>query len=198
MNKWVFFLSVIVLFLMIVPKKDLGKHPIDEQAMIPDESIRLRILANSNQEKDQQIKYDIRDRVNAEITTWMDQMSDIDDARSLIQQRLDRIEEIAKEVLQEHQLSYDIDITYDERVVFPRKMYGSYIYPEGEYEAILMTLGAGLGDNWWCVLFPPLCFLDFSSGTSVAESEESPSKEEEDVTIKFFLFEWFEQWFNWL
>ena len=83
-------------------------------------------------------------------------------------------------------------------------MYGNYIYPAGEYEAILITIGKGEGDNWWCVLFPPLCFLDFSNGTSVAHAEEvkedkapqesekeeqvaKADQEEDEVEVDFFV-----------
>ena len=67
---------------------------------------------------------------------------------------------------------------------FPTKLYGQFLYPAGEYEAIVITLGEGKGANWWCVLFPPLCFLDFSSGTAVSMTpmeEEQPEVEEEMV-----------------
>lgn len=196
MNKGVLFLSVLVLLLIVLPKRGIVQDTIDDITMIPDESIRLRILANSNTEEDQQIKYEIRDRVNEEITKWVEHMSSIEDARKMIQQRLDKVQFIAKSVVEEAGLTYDVNVTYDKHVTFPRKLYGSYIYPEGEYEAILMTIGEGLGDNWWCVLFPPLCFLDFSAGATVQETEDTT--EEDDVTIKFFLFEWFDKWFGWL
>src|SRR5690625_3648927 len=96
-------------------------------------------------------------------------------------------------------------------------MYDDYIYPAGEYEAVLITIGDGEGANWWCVLFPPLCFLDFSNGSTIAESDDEPiddedivdvdlheeerndivrseekdeNNDEEETEVKFFLFEW--------
>ncbi|MEH7280107.1 stage II sporulation protein R, partial [Bacillus toyonensis] len=69
-------------------------------------------------------------------------------------------------------------------VKFPTKVYGNFIYPAGEYEAVLITIGKGEGANWWCVLFPPMCFLDFSSGTAVRKEEhvvKAESPEEDQV-----------------
>ena len=67
------------------------------------------------------------------------------------------------------------------KVEFPTKLYGQFLYPAGQYEAVLITLGEGTGANWWCVLFPPLCFLDFSNGVAVSEGfdEEEEKKAEE-------------------
>lgn len=183
--------------------------------VIPDQAIRLRILANSDRDQDQAIKRKVRDAVNAEITVWVEELTSIEAARELIQSRLGELEEIVDNVLKEEgvQTSYTVD--YGKHVEFPAKLYGTYLYPAGEYEAILITLGNGDGANWWCVLFPPLCFLDFNNGTSVAaettdepaqeiEEEQSTTKEEpkeevdssakaerEKVEVKFFLTEWF-------
>ncbi|WP_112182209.1 stage II sporulation protein R [Paraliobacillus zengyii] len=173
-----------------------GEETVSEEAyqVIPDEAIRLRILANSDQDKDQQIKRLVRDEVNEEITTWVEDLDDIDVARELIESRLDKIEEIVRNTLQAEGIEMSSEVSYGKNVNFPDKVYGSYVYPAGEYEAIMITLGEGKGANWWCVLFPPLCFLDFSNGTSVAaaeEKDEPEEKEEEDVEVKFFLFEWF-------
>ena len=73
---------------------------------------------------------------------------------------------------------------FSKNVKFPTKVYGNFIYPAGEYEAVLITIGEGEGANWWCVLFPPMCFLDFSSGTAVRKEEhvvKAESPEEEQV-----------------
>src|SRR5699024_8886693 len=101
---------------------------------------------------------------------------------------------------------YPFHIKFEKNVPFPLKTYGPYIYPEGDYEAILITLGEGNGENWWCVLFPPLCFVDFFSNTKVADADEDihddheyeddiessiQENEEEDVEVRFFLFDLF-------
>ncbi|WP_082232657.1 stage II sporulation protein R [Halobacillus massiliensis] len=151
-----------------------------EYQVIPDDAIRLRILADSNNDNDQELKREVRDRVNKEITTWVESLTSIEAARTMIQDRLGEIEAIVGETVADYGVKQSYQVEYGTSVKFPTKMYGSYIYPAGEYEAILITLGEGEGDNWWCVLFPPLCFLDFSNGASVAEASESEISEIEE------------------
>ncbi|MFG6114052.1 stage II sporulation protein R [Halobacillus sp. MO56] len=160
--------------------------------VIPDEAIRLRILANSNGEDDQELKREVRDKVNAEITTWVEKLTSIETARQLIERRISEVEKIVAETLENANVNQAYQVKYDEQVDFPTKLYGNYIYPAGTYEAILITLGAGKGDNWWCVLFPPLCFLDFANGTTTASAAEAgqdttaqPASQE--VEVDFFL-----------
>ncbi|RYG71708.1 stage II sporulation protein R [Lentibacillus lipolyticus] len=170
--------------------------------VIPDEAIRLRILANSDKQDDQELKRKVRDAVNAAITDWVEQITSIEKARTMINNRVPDIRKIVDRVLQEEDAAQPFNVEYGENVTFPAKLYGSYLYPAGEYEAVLITLGEGKGSNWWCVLFPPLCFLDFSNGTSVAEAEETDKgetdkeqdekDEQEEAEVKFFLFEWFD------
>ncbi|WP_243291982.1 stage II sporulation protein R [Bacillus sp. FJAT-47783] len=188
--------------------------------VIPDEAIRLRILANSNQEGDQSLKRKIRDEINAEVNKWVLNMTSIEEARRLIQNRLPEIEEIVQTVLKEENSEQPFTVNFN-KVAFPTKLYGQYLYPAGNYEAILVTLGEGKGANWWCVLFPPLCFLDFSNseavdakeleeGVTVNEDEEDETKEaevisdlvtneeddKEEVEVKFFIVEWFTTLFS--
>jgi stage II sporulation protein R len=176
---------------------------------IPEESIRLRILANSNSDVDQNIKRMIRDEVNLNITEWVGDLASIDTARTIIQNHLDDIRKTVEANLEK----YNIDETFSVEfgmVSFPTKIYGEYVYPAGEYEAVLITLGEGVGNNWWCVLFPPLCFLDFENGDAVQknESKETTQKQvtqevavskigdqakvasSENIEVKFFLVEW--------
>ncbi|RIW36144.1 stage II sporulation protein R [Bacillus salacetis] len=137
-----------------------------EVQVIPNEAIRLRILADSDKEEDQAVKRLIRDRVNEEITVWVEQLTSLEEARTTIKAGLPELQEIAEDVMEEEGLSQTVNVEFG-KVDFPTKLYGQFLYPAGEYEAILITLGSGQGANWWCVLYPPLCFLDFSSGTAV-------------------------------
>ncbi|WP_416147778.1 stage II sporulation protein R [Salipaludibacillus sp. HK11] len=136
-----------------------------EEEAIPEESIRLRIKSNSNSPVDQQVKINIRNEVNKEISMWTGNMGDVQDARREIQARIPELETIVSDELEKLgvQTSSRVSLDYTD---FPTKQYGSRVYPEGEYEAVFIELGDGLGDNWWCVLFPPLCFVD------VAEKDE--------------------------
>jgi stage II sporulation protein R len=169
----------------------------DNPVVIPDEAIRLRILANSDNKEDQTVKRYIRDRVNAQITEWVKDITDINEARKQIEDRLPEIKKVVGQALEDKDLSSSYDVKYGSNVKFPTKIYGNYIYPAGEYEAILITLGDGKGANWWCVLFPPLCFLDFSNGDAVDGSagtrEEVGQVQKEDVEVKFFVVELFQK-----
>lgn len=177
---------------------------LNEQVMIPDEAIRLRILANSNSDEDQALKEKVRDEVNKEITKWVEELTSIEEARALIQNRLPEIEKIVERVLKEENSKQSYKVNYGSTVKFPTKVYGNYVYPSGEYEAILISLGEAEGDNWWCVLFPPLCFLDFGNGEAVdpqlqEEVREEPKvvvEEQEEVEVKFFVVEWFSKLFS--
>jgi|SRR5699024_666250 len=195
MKKLVFFAFIFTLLYFTFPLVGEGKQDNEEYQVIPDDAIRLRILANSDDEVDQEIKQVVRDRVNEEITSWVENITDIDEARNLIQERIPEIDRIVDETLAANEQSSKFEVEYGENVTFPTKVYGSYLYPAGEYEAVLITIGEGKGSNWWCVLFPPLCFLDFGNGISVDEEEsmemaEADEMEEEEVEVKFFLFEW--------
>ncbi|UOQ46389.1 stage II sporulation protein R [Halobacillus salinarum] len=171
--------------------------------VIPDEAIRLRILADSNADEAQQLKREVRDEVNQEITTWVEDLTSIEEARTLIKSRIGEIDHIVGDTMKEQGIEQDYTVEYNKRVDFPTKLYGNYIYPAGEYEAILITIGKGEGDNWWCVLFPPLCFLDFSNGTSVAKAEEDqPEQEqqadeqEEEKEVEFFVVKLWDKLFS--
>ncbi|OCA82383.1 stage II sporulation protein R [Bacillus sp. FJAT-27225] len=154
-----------------------------EEIIIPGEAIRLRILANSDRKVDQDLKRKVRDEVNEKIAEWVGDLTSLDQARETIKAGLPEIEQIAREVLSENGSDQAAKAEFG-KVKFPTKLYGQFLYPAGEYEAILITLGEGKGANWWCVLYPPLCFLDFSNGTAVAspgfeESREAVSADSE-------------------
>jgi len=166
------------MFSLYLPKSFAQEKDV---VVIPNEAIRLRILANSNSEQDQEIKRIVRDRVNAQITEWVSDLTSIEAAREKIIANLDILEATAKEVLKENGVNQKVQIRFGE-VNFPTKLYGNFLYPAGKYEAVLITLGEGTGANWWCVLFPPLCFLDFSSGTAVSDGFEEKGKNVSDDT----------------
>ena len=205
---------------VIIPQTETSHA--NEEIVIPDEAIRLRILANSDSEKDQAVKRDIRDEVNANITEWVKDLTSLETAREVIKGNLPEIQRIAEEFVDKHGLQQQVKVDFGP-AKFPTKLYGQFLYPAGEYEAIVITLGEGTGANWWCVLFPPLCFLDFSNGTAVSispeeeddsdddkqvKSEESESKEKEDslyvsqdeeeqvVEKRFFIVDFFKKLFS--
>lgn len=140
---------------------------------IPEDAIRLRILANSDLEEDQAVKREVRDRVVEMMNSWLKEEatpSSREEARALIQKHMEQLTAAANEVLQEKGMNYKAKAEL-KVVPFPAKLYGGEVYPAGNYEALRITLGAGEGQNWWCVLFPPLCFVDSSQGTAVAQED---------------------------
>jgi stage II sporulation protein R len=202
MKKIIFIALILFSVYFFISAQNKNSQPAagaEDYQVIPDEAIRLRILANSDDEKDQSIKRLVRDHVNEEISKWVQDMDDINEARQLIQKRVPKIESIVEKTLQKADAPGQYKVEYGKNVTFPTKLYGSYVYPAGEYEAVLITLGKGEGANWWCVLFPPLCFLDFSNGISVAEAKaDEPAADaevQEKTEVKFFLVEWFEKLF---
>lgn len=189
-----------LLFLMtlfIFPREGTSNETVepDIYQVIPDEAIRLRILANSDNETDQKLKHEVRDAVNEQISGWVEHLTSIEAAREMIESRIKEVEATVSDVLAKQNNNSDLLVEYGKKVSFPLKLYDTFVYPAGEYEAVLITLGEGQGSNWWCVLFPPLCFLDFSMGATVGESADKEAElvEESDterVKVKFFLFEW--------
>lgn len=150
-----------------------------ETLMIPDEAIRMRVLANSNSEYDQSIKKQVSMELQKSMYHLLKNTKGIDQARDVIKSHMGEIEASVKATLT--RLDYDkgYEINYGMNY-FPNKEFHGVTYEEGYYESVLVTLGSGEGDNWWCVLFPPICLL---------EAEES-----DQVEYKFFVKELLEQY----
>lgn len=159
---------------LYIPKNEVTAN---NEVIIPNDAIRLRILANSDLDADQALKRKVRDAVNAEITKWVSELTSKEAAKDVLKEKLPEIQLIAERVVEEEKANQAVNVTFD-KVDFPTKLYGEFLYPAGQYDAILITLGEGEGANWWCVLFPPLCFLDFSNGVAVSDGFEEEKKEE--------------------
>lgn len=161
-------LSLGTILSLYIPKNEVTAK---EAVTIPGDAIRLRILANSDLESDQALKRKVRDAVNAKITVWVKDLTSLKDARAVIVSKLPELQATAEEVVKREGATQAVNVKFG-KVQFPTKLYGEFLYPAGEYEAVLITLGEGKGANWWCVLFPPLCFLDFSNGVAVSDGFE--------------------------
>lgn len=152
--------------------------------VIPKEAIRLRILANSDSKEDQELKRKVRDEVKAQIDGWVAELKSFEDARRVIQSRIPELQQTVAKTLKREGSKETFTVQFNKHIKFPTKVYGNFIYPAGEYEAVLVTIGKGEGANWWCVLFPPMCFLDFSSGTAVKREEnvvQAETIDEDDI-----------------
>ncbi|MCL7747913.1 stage II sporulation protein R [Halalkalibacter alkaliphilus] len=160
-----------------------------------EEAVRLRILANSDSVRDQALKREIRDEVNAAITEMVLGVGDLEEGKAMIEDNLAKIEDIVERELAKMGMDQSFEVSFS-KVEFPTKLYGDIVYPAGLYDAVLITLGEGKGENWWCVLFPPLCFLDMANGDAVAadaegEVEQTDENDMEEVEVKFFVVEIF-------
>lgn len=134
--------------------------------IIPNEAIRLRVLANSNSKEDQELKLKVRDELQLYMYELLKDTKGIDQAREKIKQNLDQIEDCVNRTLQKYDspIKFQIDFGLN---YFPDKEYKGVVYPAGEYESVLVTLGEGNGNNWWCVLFPPLCLMEAEESDTV-------------------------------
>ncbi|AOZ94721.1 stage II sporulation protein R [Paenibacillus crassostreae] len=188
------------------------------EGSIPEESIRLRILANSDSVNDQLVKREIRDAIIAEMNGWVEELDNpqnLDQARETIRNHMADLNNLVGQELSDRGISYSYHVELSV-VPFPTKLYGGTVYPAGEYEALRVTLGAGRGQNWWCVLFPPLCFIDAGSGDAIAQSAEEsaqvketgnsdnvtvkqvPASTDEAPEVRFFLWDLLSGFVDWI
>lgn len=167
-------LALITLFIFYNKTKE------KESVIIPSSAIRFRILANSNSPRDQKIKEEVRDKMQEELYSILQNSKSTKEARNIINNNMDNFNNILQEEMKDKEYSYTIDYGMHE---FPEKTYKGITYEAGEYESLLVTLGEGEGDNWWCVLFPPLCLV---------EAEETDTNE---VEYKSFIKELIEKYF---
>lgn len=162
-----YFLLVFVFFILLMSWELEYSNAAAIEPVIPQDAIRLRILANSDSIVDQQMKRIVRDAIVAQMDKWVSGPHTIDEARQVVRNHLPEIEALVGETLQKYGYTYGYQIELA-TVPFPTKMYGDRVYPAGDYEALRVTLGQGDGQNWWCVLFPPLCFVDATTGEAAA------------------------------
>lgn len=151
--------------------------------IIPQDAIRFRVIANSNTIYDQNIKLQVKNVVQNKILELLADSSSIEDTRTILKNNIQEIDEIVRETLKKLDYDKDYKIKYGLNY-FPKKEYKGIEYKEGKYESLVISLGNANGDNWWCVLFPPLCLV---------ESEENTKA---DPEYSFFLKEFIEKYTN--
>ena len=161
---------------------------------------RLHVIANSDTDADQNLKYIVRDKVLEYINTLSSNAKSKEDVINIVDQNLPKIQEIAQQTVYDNGFTYKINVKVG-NFVFPTKKYGDIVLPPGYYDALRIEIGEAKGQNWWCVMFPPLCFVDVTSGIVPDESKEimkeNLSEEEyglisentSDFKIKFKLVE---------
>lgn len=130
---------------------------------IKDKLIRFHVIANSDSDEDQAVKLLVRDKVIDYINIQLKDATEVDEARNILMDNIEEVNNIAINVLWENGFDYETK-TMISRENFPDKVYGDYLFPQGNYEAFRIIIGNGNGHNWWCVMFPPLCFVDETKG----------------------------------
>ncbi|SHF13619.1 stage II sporulation protein R [Caldanaerobius fijiensis DSM 17918] len=179
-----------------------------QKADISNRLIRLHVIANSDSAVDQAVKLKVRDAIIKAMDSRFEGKYDIDKARKLISDNLSNIQAIAEKVLKESGMNYGAKVQFG-RFNFPIKRYGSIVLPPGNYEALKVVLGDGQGKNWWCVMFPPLCFADITHGLTTVQTEDNLSQvlsadqlnmidenKNHEVVFKFKIYEVIERTFN--
>ncbi|NFG25038.1 stage II sporulation protein R [Clostridium botulinum] len=157
--------------------------------------IRFHVIANSDTNEDQSLKLKVRDEVINYLYPYLNKSDSLDDSREIIKNNFEEVKLIAEKVIKENNYNYDVDIELS-RENFPEKAYGNIVLPQGNYEAFRIIIGSGQGRNWWCVMFPPLCFVDESKAKIEYEKTQNKIKEEvnkkdskDNIKIKFKVVE---------
>jgi stage II sporulation protein R len=158
--------------------------------------IRFHVIANSNSKNDQELKLKVRDAVVKEMSQVFEKVKNIDEAKMIAENNLELIKVIAQNEIKAQGEDYPVRVMLG-KYPFPVRKYGNLVLPAGEYQAVRVIIGEGTGANWWCVLFPPLCFVDIATAStpretvSIAEAvyEESENQVTERVEIKFKILE---------
>lgn len=125
--------------------------------------IRFHVIANSDTDEDQELKLKVRDAVIAYLQPKLIESTSIAQSEEIIKNEYDELEKISKNIICKNGYNYDVKVGI-KNSKFPTKQYSSVILPAGEYKALKIVIGKGQGKNWWCVMFPPLCFVDKSNG----------------------------------
>ena len=148
--------KIVIILAIIVTILSLNK---EEKVIIPKEAIRFRVIANSNNSDDQTLKKKVVNNLNGEIRKLTVLDTSLEKSRDNIKIKIPEFSEIVSDTLEKNQSDQTFTIDYGMNY-FPEKEYKGVVYEEGEYESLVITLGNGMGENFWCVLFPPLCLLD--------------------------------------
>lgn len=132
---------------------------------------RLHVIANSDSVEDQNLKYDVRDALISYMNSISANISSKEEAIKLVKENKNEFYKIAKKVIADKGFNYDVNIDVG-NFSFPTKTYGDISLPAGFYDALKVEIGEASGQNWWCVMFPSLCFVDVSEGIVPKESKE--------------------------
>lgn len=170
---------------------------------LPENVVRLHVIANSDTEEDQAVKLMVRDAVLEEAAKWYDGAQTMEEASSLLCTHLESLAQTARETLAQQGMEYSANVQMTE-MYFSTRDYGTFRLPAGRYRTLRVTLGEGKGHNWWCVVFPTLC-LPAAEGSeedallTLPESEREVVENPDQFEVKFKAVELWEalrEWFR--
>lgn len=167
-----------------------------EQQELADSMIRLHVVANSDREEDQKLKLAVRDEVLNVAANLYPENATLEEARAVLSDNLDRLSQAGQQVVQEWGENYPVSAQL-ERCWFPTKEYEGFALPSGTYNALNIVIGEGVGQNWWCVAFPPLCLgaatetveTAVESGNFTVEQAALVTERNEGYVLKFRCME---------
>ena len=173
---------------------------------IADSVFRLHVIANSNSKEDQELKLKVRDELLSYMNIISKDSTSKQEAMQIANEHKEEFTQIAEKVIKENGYNYTVNVQIG-KADFPTKYYGDITLPAGTYDALKVQIGDAKGQNWWCVMFPPLCFVDVSTGivpdNSKQELKQSLDDEEyalisktddNEISFKFKIVELFQNW----
>lgn len=128
--------------------------------------LRIHIRANSNSEQDQSVKYKVKDNVVEALIPLLSQIESFEEAKCVISENFSMIEQVANQTLQDNGFSYTSSAKISNEY-FPTRTYENVTLEEGYYDALILNLGSGQGDNWWCIVFPAFCFTQTKKSDNI-------------------------------
>ena len=162
MKKMVILISCLVLAGIIMFGIGMQNH---EQTLTTDAYIRIHIRANSNDNADQAVKLKVKESVVEFLTPIIAGCQTVNEAHQEIKYNLMQIKQVATETLSQNGFYYGANVRLNDEY-FPTRAYDNLVLSQGVYDALIIELGSGIGDNWWCVVYPPLCFIGEGSANS--------------------------------
>lgn len=152
MKKYLILASLILVFIPNINKES-------DEIIIPDEAIRFRVVASSDTKEDQEAKTIVKIALEEDLNSLLKNSTSIDETRTILKDNQNHFESLIERTLLTNKITTPYKVSYGLNY-FPEKNYKGIIYEEGYYESLVVTLGKGNGENWWCVLFPPLCLME--------------------------------------
>lgn len=182
---WICSITAIILFIITgwFFLLDQGKENLPVSCGKED-LIRLHVLANSDSVPDQQLKLKVRDGIIAYLAPYLEQTTNKTAAEEIMFAHKANLIQVAEQIIMSNGADYPVDLQIG-MFDFPIKSYGNLVLPAGKYEAVRVLIGKAEGKNWWCVLFPPLCFVDITNATAIPSQDLSKTSDSPEATIEF-------------